>query len=60
MKADYMKSTEVQNWNAETDATGIPPSEVQNLPILDYAFKLIPPHKYISMLQVCKENFINN
>lgn len=25
MKADYMKSTEVRNWNAETDATGIPP-----------------------------------
>lgn len=60
MKADYMKSTEVQNWNAEMMPLAFPPSEVQNLPILDYAFKLIPPHEYISMLQVCKENFINN
>jgi len=24
MKADYMKSTEVRNQNAETDTTGIP------------------------------------
>lgn len=56
MKEDYMKSTEVQNWNW-SDKTNAPHRcrplpEDQNMPILDSVFKLIPPHQYTSMLPV--------
>lgn len=37
-----------------------PHTEVQNISTLNFAFKLMPPHKYISMFKEKKKTFIAN